>query len=528
MFSSPPPSFSFQTYTYLYTPKHSHIHSPLSPLPQPLPAKPEPPTVARVKGSPPMQRAHSSNEPSSRKAPKPQQMHKGHSVDDRTMLNSRGTDPFSQQTPVPRAATDFRASAQPHPTSPLVQQVKPALSQSFQFTPADHRGDHFDRPPIPPRSAHAELPEFRGAPSVSHAHSAGFTRGSGGGIPSTRPPHIHGGWGHSSNVAMAGPPRSQHNVSPITTGGYHDSIPRASTRPDAPLGYHHQPQPPHLQKRLHHSSLHPGYPNASPSSLPPMPSISGEVNTYHRHAQDDSGLYRERTPDFVEKDSPPSSNISSQSSQPPEASQQLLQYARGHRQPAGVTAGVGSGRQDALPTPFYPANSPRPQQTYLPQQREPSYPTPMSRVPVSHQPIPHAQFDHRGTNTTSNLLDEPRSRHTPHAHTANLHYSVQETQQGPSPQVKYPPRMQGEALNTVTSQPNQGQESNQLEVGIEREIYAVAKNVIKSDSEAPQTLADEDIPYDPNLICPKCKLNFRIGEIQKYRRHVKTCQVSRK
>ena len=414
------PSLFLQAYTYVYTFSYPIF---LSPLPQPLPAKPEPPTVARVKGSPPMQRAHSSNEPSSRKAPKPQQMHKGHSVDDRTMLNSRGTDPFSQQTPVPRAATDYRASAHPHPPSPLVQPGKPALSQSFQLTPADHRGDNFDRPPIPPRSAHAELPGFGGPPSTkpsvsaaSHAHSVGFAGGSGGGVPSIRP-YNHGSWEHSSNVAAAGPPRSQHNVSPITTGGYHDphnQIPHASTRPDAQFGYYHQPQPAHLQKRTHHSSLHPGYPNASPSSLPPMPSISGEVNAYHRHAHDDSGLYRERTPDFVEKDSPPSSNISSQSSQPPEASQQLSQYARSNRQ-SGVTAGAGSGKQGALPSRFNPAISPRPfQQTYAPQQREPFYRTPMSHVQVSHQPTPHAHFDHRGTNTTSNLLDEPQPRHTPH------------------------------------------------------------------------------------------------------------------
>ena len=75
---------------------------------------------------------------------------------------------------------------------------------------------------------------------------------------------------------------------------------------------------------------------------------------------------------------------------------------------------------------------------------------------------------------------------------------------------------------------NQGLESNRLEVGIEGEIYRAAKDVIKSDSEAPQTLGDEDIPYDPNLICPKCNLNFRIGEIQKYRRHVTTCKVGGK
>jgi myosin protein heavy chain len=30
----------------------------------------------------------------------------------------------------------------------------------------------------------------------------------------------------------------------------------------------------------------------------------------------------------------------------------------------------------------------------------------------------------------------------------------------------------------------------------------------------------EGIPYDPNLVCPKCRMRFREGEIQKFRRHV--------
>ena len=31
------------------------------------------------------------------------------------------------------------------------------------------------------------------------------------------------------------------------------------------------------------------------------------------------------------------------------------------------------------------------------------------------------------------------------------------------------------------------------------------------------------IPLDPNLVCPLCDKMFRIGEIQKFRRHVDTC-----
>ena len=29
-----------------------------------------------------------------------------------------------------------------------------------------------------------------------------------------------------------------------------------------------------------------------------------------------------------------------------------------------------------------------------------------------------------------------------------------------------------------------------------------------------------DRPYDPNLVCPKCGKRYRIGEIQRLRRHV--------
>lgn len=31
----------------------------------------------------------------------------------------------------------------------------------------------------------------------------------------------------------------------------------------------------------------------------------------------------------------------------------------------------------------------------------------------------------------------------------------------------------------------------------------------------------DDRPFDPNLVCPKCKQQFRIGEIQAYKKHYK-------
>ena len=45
-----------------------------------------------------------------------------------------------------------------------------------------------------------------------------------------------------------------------------------------------------------------------------------------------------------------------------------------------------------------------------------------------------------------------------------------------------------------------------------------------------QTVKDEendDRPFDPNLVCPTCKQQFRIGEIQEHRKHYKLCSVNK-
>eukprot|EP00731_Ephydatia_muelleri_P039070 Em1081g2a len=36
---------------------------------------------------------------------------------------------------------------------------------------------------------------------------------------------------------------------------------------------------------------------------------------------------------------------------------------------------------------------------------------------------------------------------------------------------------------------------------------------------------DENAPLDPNLTCPVCRVTFRKGEIQSYKRHVAACQT---
>ena len=54
------------------------------------------------------------------------------------------------------------------------------------------------------------------------------------------------------------------------------------------------------------------------------------------------------------------------------------------------------------------------------------------------------------------------------------------------------------------------------------EIEQVAAQVmyeVSGESSRQITIAEK--PYDPNLVCPLCMKNFRVGEIQKFRRHVK-------
>ena len=44
----------------------------------------------------------------------------------------------------------------------------------------------------------------------------------------------------------------------------------------------------------------------------------------------------------------------------------------------------------------------------------------------------------------------------------------------------------------------------------------------------PKNEESDDRPFDPNLVCPKCKQQFRIGEIQEYKRHYKLCHSENK
>ena len=66
---------------------------------------------------------------------------------------------------------------------------------------------------------------------------------------------------------------------------------------------------------------------------------------------------------------------------------------------------------------------------------------------------------------------------------------------------------------------------NRLINGIDTEIQYYA-NEVRNMSRKPKTtevireIEGDDRPYDPNLVCPRCGRQYRVGEIQKLKRHI--------
>ena len=69
-----------------------------------------------------------------------------------------------------------------------------------------------------------------------------------------------------------------------------------------------------------------------------------------------------------------------------------------------------------------------------------------------------------------------------------------------------------------------GPQENPLLQGINTEMHNVAAVVGREVDNNPELQSfSPQAPLDPNLICPMCRQQFRIGEIQKYRQHVQYC-----
>ena len=76
-------------------------------------------------------------------------------------------------------------------------------------------------------------------------------------------------------------------------------------------------------------------------------------------------------------------------------------------------------------------------------------------------------------------------------------------------------------------QDSEQQAENRLMIGLDTEIHETAAAVVANVQSEEELSSLEGAPMDPNLVCPMCAQGYRVGEIQKYRRHVKSCQGSK-
>ena len=68
---------------------------------------------------------------------------------------------------------------------------------------------------------------------------------------------------------------------------------------------------------------------------------------------------------------------------------------------------------------------------------------------------------------------------------------------------------------------------NPLIEGIDTDMLAAQEEVHRMYADPNDSINDPEqsfeIPFDPNLVCPKCGRQFRRGEIQKFRKHHEGC-----
>lgn len=68
---------------------------------------------------------------------------------------------------------------------------------------------------------------------------------------------------------------------------------------------------------------------------------------------------------------------------------------------------------------------------------------------------------------------------------------------------------------------NQQQQIKSIE---DAQVTDIPQNMKHHLDEGDEGEEHDDRPYDPNLVCPTCKKQFRIGEIQEYKKHFRSCQ----
>lgn len=142
--------------------------------------------------------------------------------------------------------------------------------------------------------------------------------------------------------------------------------------------------------------------------------------------------------------------------------------------------------------------------------------------PSSMQPH-HGRYNIAGTNAgmqqDRNIADEPHHGHFGERHTGPVSLGSYQTRQAAGyGNTNLPP-----LVPTVRSErPPPVQAKQFVSEGINEEIRDQAdKQRHQNQQELEFT---SHLEYDPYLICPKCKLQFREGQLPEYRHHIDNCR----
>ena len=132
------------------------------------------------------------------------------------------------------------------------------------------------------------------------------------------------------------------------------------------------------------------------------------------------------------------------------------------------------------------------------------------------QPVPEAAVDPHSNSIA--VLQPPLQGH-PQEQEVYQQRSHSDTEPCPHPSgLTHPPIPKEHPLV-------QAYKMGELHHGFDTAIHHVAKDVISAvdDESGRRIVTQQHVPHDPNLTCPYCEKQFRMGEIQKYRHHKKSC-----
>ncbi len=95
----------------------------------------------------------------------------------------------------------------------------------------------------------------------------------------------------------------------------------------------------------------------------------------------------------------------------------------------------------------------------------------------------------------------------------------------PKPKPKPKPRKRSVSPHRENATPHNQyhdppSENDDAPKGLVTEIQEMASNVLFHQNESDKQDTNELAPFDPNLVCPMCDRKYRIGEIQKFRKHI--------